>query len=432
MTKILEDIRYHFYWLIDFLKGSPIRHYLNEITYILEDFNSEKSKKIRQLHLKNILLHAIKSTEFYGKLDQESSLDKFPIVDKNVFRDEKKSFLSRKKYKNTYSTITTGSTGTPLEVFQNKSKRDRNTADVIYFAGKTNFRIGFKLLYLRKWSVDLEKSIIKSFAQNIEPQEVMDLKKEYIVNLVDKLKKDDSRKGWIGYASGFQVICKNLEAMNFKPIHAKIRSIIANSEALNQYTKNSMSYYFNAPVYSRYSNMENGIIGQQVDGSGEDFMVNHASYHIEVLKMESDIPTSSGELGRIIVTDLFNYCMPIIRYNTGDLGVMDYSVSPPILKRIEGRKTDIIYNTAGDVVPSMIIASIDRYQGILQGQLIQESEKDYTLKLNITSKFKDEVKIIEEFKGYLGYNASIKIIYVDGIPLLNSGKRRSTVNNYRN
>jgi len=78
----------------------------------------------------------------------------------------------------------------------------------------------------------------------------------------------------------------------------------------------------------------------------------------------------------------------------------------------------------------MIIAEVDRYEGIIQGQLVQETKMDYKLKLNVTDKFNKEPDIIEEFKSYLGADANIIVEYVDEIPRLNSGKRRATVNNY--
>lgn len=37
--------------------------------------------------------------------------------------------------------------------------------------------------------------------------------------------------------------------------------------------------------------------------------------------MDSDEPAEPGELGRIVITDLFNYAFPILRYDNGDTAV---------------------------------------------------------------------------------------------------------------
>ncbi len=121
--------------------------------------------------------------------------------------------------------------------------------------------------------------------------------------------------------------------------------------------------------------------------------------------------------------------MPLIRYDTGDVGTIDYSQSPPIFDVIEGRKSDVILDTKGNIISSFIIAEINSFNEIRQSQLIQE-EKKYVLKLNVTIKFDFENEIIKKFKTYLGDDAEILIEYVNEIPLLGSGKRKTTLNNY--
>ena len=55
------------------------------------------------------------------------------------------------------------------------------------------------------------------------------------------------------------------------------------SEGLSLETKEKLETIFNCPVVSRYSNLENGIIAQQeVHGNGR-FLVNTASYLVEIV-----------------------------------------------------------------------------------------------------------------------------------------------------
>ncbi|WP_136481130.1 phenylacetate--CoA ligase family protein [Cognatitamlana onchidii] len=375
--------------------------------------------------------HAIETTAFYKNLKINAVLEDFPVVNKNILRLESEKLISKNfRNKKKYSVTTSGSTGTPLTVIQDKNKRLRNMADLIYFSNLAHYKIGFKLLFLRRWSDDLKKSKLLSWMQNISAIDVLNLDNQRASKIINNLSKDKSNKVWLGYASGFEVMCRCIKDMNAKPIHAKVQSVIAVAEALTPFTKKSMQYYFNAPVVSRYSNMENGILAQQLPYKGEDFVINWASYHFEILQLDKDVPVKPGESGRIVLTDLFNFGMPIIRYDTGDVGCMDHSVSPPVFKHIEGRKSDLIFNTKGIIVPSMIIASVEDFRGIIQAQLIQEDKMSYTLKLNCDEVFKQETELILEFKNYLGDDALINIEYVDEIPLLNSGKRRATVNNY--
>ena len=208
------------------------------------------------------------------------------------------------------------------------------------------------------------------------------------------------------------------------------------SETLNDYTKQTIEKYFGVPVYSRYSNLENGILAQQVPGSGHRYLINTASYLVEIFKMNEDRPAAAGELGRIIVTDLYNYAMPMIRYDTGDTGALsnyDDGKSNQYLETVEGRRLDLLYATDGSLVSSYIVyKNMWQYTEILQYQLVQYGEKDYLFKINMEGAFAKEEKLIAEFKQYLGHDANFKVEYVDEIPLLASGKRKKIANTYHN
>jgi phenylacetate-CoA ligase len=264
------------------------------------------------------------------------------------------------------------------------------------------------------------------------PLEVLELKPKKINKLLEKLKTDVSNKSLLGFPSGYEEICKYLDSIKASPIKARIHAIIGMAEALNDYTKQRMEFYFKAPVFSRYSNMENGILAQQTDKADSSFEINWASFYIEVLEFEQDIHVKSGERGRIVVTDLFNKAMPLIRYDTGDIGILDTQTIPSSLKCVEGRKADIIFNTKGEMVSAFIMTSIVQYDGLKQMQLIQNSKKNYTIKYNgdLTKNIKN--KIVLDYKKFLGEDANLDLVQVDGIPLLNSGKRKLTINNMNN
>ena len=190
------------------------------------------------------------------------------------------------------------------------------------------------------------------------------------------------------------------------------------------------------PVYSRYSNLENGILAQQVPGSGHRYLVNTASYVLEIFKTDTDEPAAPGELGRIVVTDLYNYAMPMIRYDTGDMGVLSKEkdeAGNSYLEIVEGRKLDLLYATDGTLVSSYIVyKNMWQYTEILQYQLVQYGAKDYLFKINMEGPFTKEEKLVQEFKQYLGADANFRVEYVDEIPLLASGKRKKIANTYHN
>jgi hypothetical protein len=125
-----------------------------------------------------------------------------------------------------------------------------------------------------------------------------------------------------------------------------VSAIIAMSEGISENSKKKIKRFFGKQPVSRYSNVENGILAQQsIDGSDE-FEINWASYHIEILDVKNNEVLTYGKPGRIVITDLFNYAMPMIRYDTGDIGIMDYSKDGKrlVLKSVEGRKMDMVFD----------------------------------------------------------------------------------------
>jgi phenylacetate-CoA ligase len=141
-----------------------------------------------------------------------------------------------------------------------------------------------------------------------------------------------------------------------------------------------------------------------------------------------------GKSGRIVVTDLFNYAMPLIRYDTGDIGVMTKTGEPGkkrlFFPRIEGRKLDFIHSTAGKrLSPHFIDHALRKYDSIDQFQLVQTGKTRYILKLNTVNTSESFYRDVKStLKKYVGDDALISIEFVHEIPLLSSGKRQFVVN----
>jgi len=140
----------------------------------------------------------------------------------------------------------------------------------------------------------------------------------------------------------------------------------------------------------------------------------------------------------VVVTDLYSQAMPLIRYDSGDLAVFGEPCScgldTPVLDRIDGRVTEVIYDTKGRMVsPLAVVTPIARtLEGILQFQFIQQDVKKYLIRLVVFSSFpKAEVsRISDQLKSRLGEDAEIRYEYVDSIQPLPSGKRPYIINEH--
>ncbi len=432
---LFRNIRSSVFWTLDSLKGGRIRAHLTDIDTIFNNSFTDNSVEKLNERLNALLKHAVSSTPFYLKYSNYRSLEEFPVINKNIINKYRQDFFSDKfERKELSEHLTSGSTGIPFRVCHDPGKRIRTNADTIYFNRIAGFELGSKLYYLRAWDRQNRKSAFSVWAQNIFPISISDLTPANIDRIIDMLGKEKRPVSILGYASTLETICQYLDRNNPRHSITGVNAIIAIAENLNDNTKDALKKHFNAAIVSRYSNNENGIIAQQLASGGTEFYINHASYHIEILGFDKDKPVCDGEMGRIVITDYFNYGMPLIRYDTGDIGRSGTKRNGRgvwrILTIVEGRKMDFLKDTRGNLVsPYVLTTNMCNFADLRQSQLIQTGPGHYLLVLNCDRPYPREEEIVREFKQYLGDDANIEIEYTDEIPLLSSGKRKRVVNN---
>ena len=434
---LINYLRNILFWFLDSIKGGYIRKQIKEIKYSVIHPESSNSENLKKKYIDKLLIHATNSTPYHSSYKNFNSIQDFPVIKKVIIQQNFDKFQSTEyKDKDNFKVSTSGSTGVPFFLYQDKNKRRRNHSDVIYFLKESGFKIGNRLYELEVWRGHNEKDRLKAWLQNTIQFDISKLTDKRIESFIELLKNDkQSKKTMLGFASSYEMIAQYMERNNIFLDNLGLTSAIANSEYLNPYTKTTLGKHLNTQILSRYSSEEIGIIAQQTLNSPNSFVINHASYVVEVLQFDNNESVKPGEFGRIVVTDLFNFAMPIIRYDTGDiakLGINDEGVIQ--LDEIEGRKMDVIYDSDGNLISSFVVyTKFYKYYHLLkQYQFIQQSEKDYEVKLNLqgnTFAFEDD--LIAIIKSDFGEDSNVTITYVDEIPPLSSGKRRKVVNNYK-
>lgn len=430
---LLELLRNTAFWTLDYIKGGRVRKYISTLRTAdtmgggyLADYQSNT--------LISLLQHCINTVPAYKQMTGTNLID-WPVVNKNELRENRKSHLSLSfEEDNLISMSTSGSTGTPFSCLQDINKKKHVNAEVIYYSGKTGYKIGQRIIYIRSLVKKVAKSPIQQFLSNIYQLNSKDLSDKGIEELFRQIKKLSSGSGAmvLSYASTLDAFRKYFEKHGFDAVKdCKIFGIISGSEMLYDVTRESMERAFGCKCFSRYSNEENGILGQD-EVENNIFLTNNVSYVVEILKFDSDEPASVGEVGRIVVTDLYNYAMPMIRYDTGDAGawveVIYNGKKRLAIGNFAGRAVDIIFDCDGNQIsPHMITNGMWKFEGISQFQFVQKQKNDYEMRICAGSNY-DEAELLEVLHSIVGENAHIKIKKVDEIPILSSGKRRYIVN----
>jgi phenylacetate-CoA ligase len=430
-----EWIRREVFWAWDFLRGSKVRKHYVDIKNILENGTNPEVVKIREGYLSDILKYATEHVPFYKEYRSYDSIKSFPVINKIIVRDHYDAFQSPEFLKAPVVHMHTGgSTGVVIVVRQDKNKRKRVFAEMIYFWGKAGYQIGMKYVFFRIWAASNRKSKLSAWARNMLMMDIRRLDDKNLENIRTAIKADHKIRMLLGYPNTFEELANYMLTCGDTPEMYKINTIIGIGEALTTSTFDKLKKVFNCNIVSLYSNQENGMLAQEC-AENKEFHVNNASYYIELLKIDSDDPASVGEPGRILVTDLFNHAMPLIRYDTGDIGgwkkEADCGWESQVLSSIQGRMVDSIFDTQGNrVSPHNIGMLMLPFDKLLQYQFIQEGERQYTLKLNGAKGLYAQAAFTAVFKAFLGQDAEITIEYVDEIPVLASGKRKKVVSHY--
>jgi len=433
-----EKSRAHIFWLTDLVRRGNVRHHYDEINSIIESPDTTYAREKRQSYLNTILNHAVLQVPFYRNFSGFGSLEDFPVINKSTIRERQASFFAKGFNRdNLHKVTTSGSTGAPLTVWQDNIKRARHRAENIFFSELAGFPLGSRLYYLRVWNEINRKSFLQRLSQNIVMQDAGDLSDQSLESFIRELEKDNSTKSVLAFSSTFEALAMYL-ARRQKKMNTCVNCLITISETLPEGARSVLKDAFRCPVISRYSNMENGFLAQQCGDDSGEYHINTSGFHIELLHPDKDEPVAEGEAGRVVVTDLFNFAMPVIRYDTGDLAVFSSksACGRPglVFSSVEGRRVDFIYDTSGNLLsPHVITNTMWKYSGeVRQFQFIQNGRNDYVLNLNLAgASSAREAQLKDDLRMYLGSDAVISIEYVEEIPLLASGKRKKIVNNYK-
>jgi phenylacetate-CoA ligase len=159
------------------------------------------------------------------------------------------------------------------------------------------------------------------------------------------------------YARAAVLFARFLAATGVQP--PPLQAIVTSAEVLEDDERSLLEQVFGCAVFNRYGCREVSIIASECPG--------HAGLHTmaEGLYLEietSNGPAGPGELGSILVTDLLNRAMPLIRYRIGDIGAWAEGSCPcgrslPRLAHLAGRVTDFLVGRDGRLVSGVHLAT---------------------------------------------------------------------------
>ena len=163
-------------------------------------------------------------------------------------------------------------------------------------------------------------------------------------------------------------------------IPLKFDAVFTTAEMLGSEKRSFIEKAFNTKVFDNYGLNDGGVSAFECHEQ-KGFHVDIERSLLEVV--DSDGKPLIGEVGHIVATSHTNFGTCFIRYDTGDLGILDSEPCPcgspyPILKELKGRTTDTI-RLNGCSVGSPVLTVLMNDVNAIKYQFIQKSETDLTL-----------------------------------------------------
>jgi phenylacetate-CoA ligase len=153
-----------------------------------------------------------------------------------------------------------------------------------------------------------------------------------------------------GYAGSLYEIARLINHRKL-PVH-RPKFVYSSAEMLRDFMRREIETAFAAKVYDFYGSREVGpIAGECREGRRHIFAYNN---HVEIVD-DAGKPLPEGEVGRILITNLHNYSMPLVRYDIGDTGSISTRACPcgsdlPHFLELKGRITDHFKHRDGTLI----------------------------------------------------------------------------------
>ena len=360
---------------------------------------SDKRRRDYQFRkIKKMLIDCAKDVPYYRSLFHElnfnpisdfndlGDLKKIPILSKDFVKKNRGQFENKKHLHSSIKFRTSGSTGTPFEIFVHKNQWVVEQGVIWRHWKWGGYKFRDPLAMVRSFVPTKEgklwkKNRVTNFVYfspfHLNDENMAKYLDEMVIQNIVILR---------GYPSSISTLAKYVLRTGYAIPNIKL--VLTASEVLSEVDRELIESAFLAKVSNHYGLAEQIVM--MGDCEKHEGLHNYDEYgYLELLD------TDDPQIKRIVGTNLNNLTTPLIRYDTGDLAIVaekpcSCGRTLPTIKNIIGRKDAVIKTIEGYEIPTTnFYTMLEHFQEIERWQIVQKSLTEIELVFssrNITDK----------------------------------------------
>ncbi|RMG43949.1 MAG: phenylacetate--CoA ligase family protein [Acidobacteria bacterium] len=339
--------------------------------------------------LREIVAHAYRETPFYRRrfdeigfapedLREWDDLRRLPVLRKSDIQRSAAELRARTiPDERTEPRKTSGSTGSPLRLVVDIPSSQWKRGVTLYRDGWTGWRLGEWRAalwgnpeHLAHWRGRLRNRLLERMIF----LDTLKMDSAEVAAFASRVRKIAPTL-LFGHAHSLYLLARewrNAGWPTFRP-----RAVLSTAMVLHEHERRLIGEVFECPVFDRYGCEEVSLIASECEAHS-GLHVNTDTLVVEVVDADGR-PAGPGVPGRVLVTDLTNRAMPVIRYEVGDMAVPAAGSCPcgrsyPLLSRIAGRVADYLVTPEGELISGISLTEnfANMVPGIEQMQIVQD------------------------------------------------------------
>lgn len=441
------------YWAIQPLRGKGDIHHCLQLLEQSQWLPQAKLAELSFRKLEALVHHAEATVPYYkdlfaecgfdvGKFQSPEDLKVLPVLTRDNLEKNFEALKSREIGRfHAHESCSSGSTGQPARFMQDLRFDMWCRAHQLRAYGWCgDWKVGerFALVWGSPvyWDRQTVERRVESWLSNRIELNCNNIGRENLLDILGKLIRFKP-KLISGYSTALYLITQLAKELDVQI--DGLRAIQPNAEITYDYMADEMSKQFGVPVYDKYGSTETNIIAHQSTHDRNLMCIQSENTYVEFVR-DDGTACNYGEDGKLVVTTLNNFSMPLIRYQTSDIAAPLQGQCPsgrgfPLMSKVRGRLYDLIQTPSGGVVhPQMFANLFSNFTSVLWFQIVQ-NEVD-TLDIALIMRGNPDPELEKTFLRMINLRTradfKARFTYLDDVPITKTGKHKLCVCNLDN